>query len=282
MTSANEKQRDYWTNQAGLSWVDHATAMDHMLAPVLDQLLKTAALKAGERVLDIGCGSGASTVAISRAVGISGQALGVDISASLLAAARNQARGIDNIAFVESDAQQASFEGTPYDVALSRFGVMFFDDTTAAFANIRRALAPDGRVVFATWAPMSENPSFDIAAKVAERVLGSVPMPDPDAPGPFALKDAGRINSALSNAGFQDISVESQTVNLTPPGNAQQVAELFCEIGPAHRALGFHQADATAREQLISALTKELRPYEAAAGLSIPGVINMATARNRA
>ena len=274
--SRNDDQRAFWSEQAGPIWVAEAEAMDAVFQPVLEALMRTAALAPGERVLDIGCGSGVSTARAAAAVGAAGAAVGVDISASLLASARARFGGIT---FLQADAQTEAWASPAFDAAISRFGVMFFDDFAAAFANIARALRPGGRMAFATWGEIAENPYFTLAARVARDVLGPVPKTDPDRPGPFALRDPARIEAARRAAGLPECAVASEDLLLTPPGDAERVAALLCRIGAANMALNHHKPGPEGEAALRAALAEALEEYAGPKGIRIPARINLVTAR---
>jgi SAM-dependent methyltransferase len=282
MSGGNADQQTFWTDQAGPTWAAQMVAMDDQLAPVLDQLFQRAKLQSGEDVLDIGCGAGTSTLQAARFVGPSGTVLGADISATLLDVAKVRAKALGNIKFLMADAQTHAFETACYDCLISRFGVMFFNDPPAAFANMAKALRPDGRMVFATWGAIPENPYFTLPAKVAKDVIGAVPKTDPDAPGPFAFRDPTRVNAILTAAGLADIEAQEVTLALTPKGDAATVAALMCEIGPAQRALSHFEVDAAGRTRLVHALTEALAALQTPDGIRIPARINFYTARKPA
>ncbi|MBM1688149.1 class I SAM-dependent methyltransferase [Sulfitobacter geojensis] len=282
MSGDNADQQTFWTDQAGPTWVAQMAAMDDQLAPVLAQLLQRANLRAGEDVIDIGCGAGTSTLQAMHQVGPTGTVLGADISATLLDVARARAKTFGNVGFLHADAQTHAFEPAGFDCLISRFGVMFFEDPTAAFANMAKALRPDGRMVFATWGAIPENPYFTLPAKVAKDVIGAVPKTDPDGPGPFAFRDPNRVASLLSAAGLADIEPQEVTLALTPSGDAASVAALMCEIGPAERALSHFEVAPAGRARLVHALTDALAPLQTPDGIRIPARINFFTARKPA
>lgn len=282
MSRDNTEQQAFWTDLAGPIWVAQMDAMDVMLAPVLDGLLQRAALQKGERVLDIGCGAGTSTIAAARVVGEQGHVCGVDISSTLLDVANARSCDQPSLAYLKQDAQTHVFPPQSIDCLISRFGMMFFEDSEAAFANLRNALRPGGRMVFATWGEIPENPFFTLPARVAKRVLGPVPKIDPDGPGPFAFRDPARVADILKAAGLADISIKDVPLSLGPLADADVVAELMCQIGPAERALMHYGANTDARAELFDALVKSLAPYQTAQGIQIPALINFCMARKPA
>lgn len=282
MSVENADQRDFWTDKAGPVWTAQMAAMDAALAPVLDGVFARAALQSDEAVLDIGCGAGTSSLVAAAAVGPRGRVLGADISQTLLSMARIQAENLPHLEFELADAQIYAFTPGSYDVMISRFGTMFFADTEAAFANMARALQPGGRMCFATWGPIPENPFFTQPAAVAKRVIGTVPKSDPDGPGPFALRDTAKVEQILERIGMQDLQTDVVTLDLTPRGGPRAVAEVMCEIGPAQVALEYFEADEAQRETLTLSLMEALAAFETPQGIRIPACINFFTARKPA
>ena len=273
MSAMNADQKDYWSAQAGPIWAAQQARMDALLAPVLDQVLTRAALTHGMSVLDIGCGAGTSTFAAGDRVGAEGRAIGLDISTTLLSIAEDRRDPAGPVSFLEADAQVHPFEPI-FDRLISRFGVMFFDSFDAAFANMARALRPGARLVFATWGPIPDNPYFTLPAQVAKEVLGPLPKSEPDAPGPFALREVDRVLPLLTGAALTEITADTQEVLLTPPGNVAEVVDLLCQIGPANRALAHWEADSAQTAALKSALSDALIQFETAQGFAIPAKLN--------
>jgi SAM-dependent methyltransferase len=175
--------------------VELQESLDNLLSGVLDHLLETAGVEPRQSVLDIGCGTGASVLALCERVGPDGMVEGLDISSQMLARARQRAQdaGLRNARLTLADAQVHPFERQLYDQVVSRFGVMFFSDTVAAFANIANAVKPGGRMTLASWGPLQENPWFSIPRAAAIAQLGEVPPVDPNAPGPMAFHDTERV-----------------------------------------------------------------------------------------
>jgi SAM-dependent methyltransferase len=171
---ANAAQREYWNTVAGPRWVGLAGFVEARVRKVNDLLLARSAVVPGEKVLEVGCGTGAATVPLAEAVGDTGEVVGVDISEPMLAGARQRISqsGLGNITLLQADAQTYRFEPESFDLLTSRFGVMFFSDPVAAFRNLRGALRPGGRLCFACWAPLAENRQWLISYEVAVRHLG--------------------------------------------------------------------------------------------------------------
>jgi SAM-dependent methyltransferase len=253
---ANADQIKFWNGPGGQKWAAHQSDMDRNLADVTAALLPFAAAKPGERVLDIGCGAGQTTFLLADAVGRTGHVTGVDISAPLLGAARSRMNADRNIAFVEADAAACLFR-PEYDLVFSRFGVMFFDDPPAAFANIHKALKPGGRLAFACWRPALENAWVTVPALAARPFLPATPPPDPLAPGPFAFADPGRVEEILTKAGFSGVEVNKLDGVMNLGASADEAAFQMTNLGPLSRALG-EVEDEAVRERVRAAVQTAL------------------------
>ncbi|MGY1650558.1 class I SAM-dependent methyltransferase [Geodermatophilus sp. SYSU D01119] len=203
---ANAAQLGAWDGAQGAFWAAQADRFDRAVARYDAAFLAAAELRPGDRVLDVGCGTGATTRAAAR---ITGSALGVDLSAAMLEVARRRAaeEGVDGARFEQADAQVAAFPPASFDVAVSRTGAMFFADPVAALANVGRALVPGGRLVLLVWQALEANEWMTeiLGALAAGRPL---PVPPPDAPGPFSLADPARIRRVLADAGHAQVEVE--------------------------------------------------------------------------
>ena len=276
--NVNQQQQDFWSSQAGEKWVKHQRDMDALLAPVLQLVLDHAELQAGETVLDIGCGAGTSTVQAAQLVGKTGRCTGVDIADTLLDhAARELDR--DNINWLLADAQTHKFQPNTFDAMISRFGTMFFADTIAAFANIKAALKPNGRVVIAAWGPAPDNPWFMLPAKAAKMQLGQMPKTNRSLPGPFAFEDQNRVVEMLKQAGFSNVESTNHPLKLTATNGLQATAQLCCEIGSASGALQYFNGTADDRKAIGAGIENLFKPFETKDGLHIPASIHLFTAR---
>jgi SAM-dependent methyltransferase len=204
---ANAEQAAAWDGEQGDKWVRFQDQFDRALVHHGEAVLAAAALAPGDRVLDIGCGCGHLTRVAARTVTPTGRATGVDLSAVMLARAREMAASeeLGNVEFVQADAQTADWGPVPYDVAVSRFGVMFFDDAPAAFTNIARGLAPGGRLAVIVWQPLARNEWQRI---VRDALLGGRDLPEPSSgvPGPYGLSDPDDVRAALHD-GFVDVDI---------------------------------------------------------------------------
>src|SRR6185369_15072156 len=182
--------------------------------------MDAAAVAAGERVLDVGCGCGSTTIELARRAGPTGHVVGADISGPMLAdaRARTAAAGLGNVELVHADAQTHAFPPSAFDLVFSRFGVMFFADPTAAFANLRGALRPGGRLAFVCWRSLPENPWMAVPLMAALQHLPPPTIPGPEDPGPFSFADRGRVERILGGAGWSDVTVTPLDETLTLPG----------------------------------------------------------------
>lgn len=261
-------QREYWNSPVGDEWARQADRTDTMFTALTQAGLSALNLQPGERVLDIGCGAGKTALTAAQQVGPNGHVVGVDISQPLLALARQRAEAIGaNIDFIEADAGAADIPGAPFDVAFSRFGVMFFDDPPAAFANIRKSLRPGGRFVFICWRPFTEN-EWTHASLDALTPMLSAPLPPPDTnlPGPLSLSDSAKIRSILDASGWRDVSIEGWEGALILGADPNDAASYLLKIGPSARAIKEHGLDAVAAERLI---VKRLAQAQTSAGVSL-------------
>jgi SAM-dependent methyltransferase len=277
--SQQPTQREYWNSKVGEEWARQADLMDRMLQPLTQPAFDLLDLKPGERVVDIGCGAGATTLAAASYIG-DGQAVGVDISKPLLELARERAsaRGA-NAHFVEADVSAAPLRDAPFDAAFSRFGVMFFDDTAAAFAKIRAALNPDGRIVFICWRTFAENGWSHAPLAALQPILKAPITPaDPNAPGPFQLQDSEKIRTMLAASGWRDIAISpwDGDVLVGGGGDASTAAAFLLRIGPCARAITDQQLDAAQAQHLLADF---LRKHETAAGVALSAACWIVSAR---
>ncbi|MBW4962944.1 class I SAM-dependent methyltransferase [Sulfitobacter sp. CW3] len=276
MSLANHDQEEFWTNNAGPTWVAYERPLDAFLAPVLDGVITRAGLQAGQSVLDIGCGTGGSSVQAGRAVGPDGHVLAVDISATMVARARERTAQMPWIKVALEDAADSPLEAVHFDHVISRFGVMFFADTQTAFENICRAMKPGATLSFATWGQIPANPWFTLPAQIAKAELGAPPKSDPDAPGPFALRDLTKTCAILERAGFTDVNGAAKSMQLALPAGAAEIAALSMHVGPAAGTIKHFNADLPAQTRIQAAMTDAFGQFD---GHAIPAEINFFTAR---
>lgn len=276
MPASNADQIEYWNGQNGAKWVRIQARMDRALAPFSDRAIAAALVQAGERVLDIGCGCGSTTIQLGRQVGPEGLVIGVDVSRPMLEVAR--AAGEDPwVRFVEGDAAAHDFGSERFDLAFSRFGVMFFADADAAFAHIGRAIRPGGRIAFACWRNLSENPWMLQPVLVAKQFVELPPRPGPEEPGPFSFSEPERIRRILSAGGFADIAVEPYDHPMYMGADIDEAVRMAMEVGPVGTAAA--NLDDAARQALMTAMAEPLRAFEGPDGFAAAGAIWCVTAR---
>jgi ubiquinone/menaquinone biosynthesis C-methylase UbiE len=281
-----QEQQDpahYWQSRAGEKWVRNVARMDAQLEALGRLGLDALRLQPGERVLDVGCGAGATTVEIARIVGERGRVCGVDVSPPMLESARERAAfaGRDNIAYVLGDAQVYPFERT-FDALYSRFGVMFFRDPKLAFAHLGRALVPKGRASFVCWQGLEHNAW---ARVLLDAVVGLVPgaeLPEmfkPGVPGPFSLADRAAVRALMEQAGFRKVDVRPVRHSLALGGacSLEEAVEHSLEVGPAGRVL--EAVGATHRSRFREALLTALAPHVADGVVRLDGAVYVVTGR---
>jgi len=280
-TGPNAGQIEYWNDAAGHKWVRLQSMLDTQLEDLGHAAMDAAEIGAGDAILDVGCGCGTTSTEIGRRVGSTGRVLGVDLSAEMLerAAAVAGDAGVAHVRFEQADAQTHDFEAEAFDALYSRFGVMFFADPTAAFANLRRALRPGGRLTFVCWQAVSANPWMLLPMMAAmQHVQLDVP-PDPEAPGPFAFADASRVERILGGAGFDEVRCESLESPLALGGGAgvDQAVDFMLEIGPVSRLTA--DLDDGTRGAVASAIREALAPYDGPGGVRMPAAAWLVRAR---
>ncbi len=276
----NADQAAFWNDRGGQIWVALQERLDAAMAPIAERLVQLAAPAGGEAAIDVGCGAGATTLALGRAVGPSGRVLGLDISAPLVERARTRVppEMAGRVVFRVGDAQTEGFEPGGADLMVSRFGVMFFADPVAAFRNLAAALRPGGRAVFATWAALEENPWFLIARDAAEARLGRGAPPVPGAPGPFALSDAGMMLGLLEAAGFDAGAVRTERIALRQAATLQEAGELAVRMGPASRLLIDLNGSAEDAAAIREAVVERLEGYAGPDGVVVPALVHFFSA----
>ena len=263
---ANQNMAEYWNDRAGPSWVTYQQQLDGQIRILGEMAMDHAGIAAGQRVLDIGCGCGDTSLELARRVGAGARAgfvRGIDLSAPMLDHARQRAalEPALELSFEQADVQTSPLPPAGFEHAFSRFGVMFFDDSIAAFANIRQALTAEGRLSFICWRGLEENPWMSVALNIAfEFVAPPEPTP-PGAPGPFALADADHLKNILARAGYGNISIVAldEEIHLSGPGTVAEAAAHTCRMGPVARVLA--DADEETRQRVEAALKATFTPY---------------------
>jgi len=279
-TIANAAMRRYWNEVAGPRWVQRQAMQEARNVEMLEQLLAAAAPAPGERVLDIGFGTGVTTVPFAQAVGATGHVTGVDISRPMLEAAQGRIaeHGFGNVELLLADAQVHPFPPESFDLVTSRLGVMFFADPTAAFGNLRGALKPDGRLVMAVWAPIAENAHWKIPFEIAVRHLGEPAPQPPHAPGPHAFGDRAYLRGILEGAGYAAISIEPRHFHVRGDSTAA-MAEHVALFGAVQRLMDEKKADAATRQRIISETEAAFSAYVTPDGVRLPATFLLVSGR---
>ena len=270
-SSPNSAQVDHWNEIVGQTWVRYHDQLDRLLEPLGLEALRTLALTAGERVLDIGCGCGHTTLDIAARVGSHGSVVGIDVSAPMLDIARRRPLpvGAGEVEFRQVDAQCAELGRSSFDAAFSRFGVMFFSDPVAAFANVRGALKPGGRVGFVCWRPLQENPWVLEPLEAARPFLPPLRPSDPAAPGPFAFADGGRVRAILSDAGFAEIDILPFDTQIGG-GDLNDALQLALRVGPLGTAI---RENPSCEAHLSGSVKAVLANYVTPIGVLMPAAV---------
>jgi SAM-dependent methyltransferase len=276
MSIANTDQAEHWNSGDDLThWITNQARYDRMNEPFAALILAAADLRPGRHVLDVGCGWGGTTLAAARVIA-PGQAVGLDLSGPMLARAKAAAEvaGLPNAVFQQGDAQVHPLERARFDVVISRFGTMFFADPVAAFANIRSATRPAGRLVFACWQPLAANQWLLVpGAALAEHVPPPAGFGSGDGPGMFAFSDPDRIRQILAAAGWDDIEITSEHVSiLVGGGGSVEDALEFLRTGSMGRTM-LAGADAGTVDRAVSSARAALAPYADAEGVRLGAAV---------
>jgi SAM-dependent methyltransferase len=269
--SMNIEQSTYWNGPAGLRWVEHQAALDRALKPFGQAALERAAVQPGERILDVGCGCGDSVVALSAKAGSSGHVIGVDLSAPMLALARQRLEARDNVELIEADASSLP-NRDDLDLVFSRFGVMFFDDPVGAFSQLRAALHRGGRLVFVCWRGLTDNPWTQLPTDVVREVWPEAPPPITSniGPGPLSLADSAEISRVLSAAGYSSLAIERfDSPVVLSTGGLDEAVDFAMNAGPATRMLA--DAAPAIRDAARQRLAAVLAPHRSDVGYTLAG-----------
>lgn len=277
----NAQEIGNWNEQMGRSWALLHERLDRQIAPIGEAAMERAGFRSGEQVLDVGCGCGETSLTIAGRIA-PGQVVGVDVSAMLLdiAARAAAAKGVKNVSFIEDDAQTHAFQREAFDVIFSRFGVMFFDDPTAAFTNLRRATPPGGRLAFCCWRNPRENLWLSMPMQAAGHLLPPLPPSDPNAPGPFAFADRDRVASILADAGFDQVDIQpfDTTTGAESLDDSVFLSMRVGQLGSALRQIG---PDDELKRKVAEALRAGLQPYVQGGEVRMPAATWIVSARNR-
>lgn len=260
LSQVHAAQIAYWNGVGGDRWVAQQAHTDAMLAPVAAAAIGHAAPQPQERLLDIGCGCGATTLTLAERLN-GGHITGLDVSAPMLAIAQARGAGIANVTWICADAATYPFTPGSFDMLFSRFGVMFFGDPPAAFANLRRAARRGARLVFACWQPIVENPWMQVPLAAAQACLPPLPQPGPEDPGPLAFADPDRVTRILTGAGWAPprFTPFRFPIDLAGRRGLDAAVEQTTHIGAAARAMA-DQPEAL-RIAVIAAIRAALAPH---------------------
>jgi SAM-dependent methyltransferase len=283
MAADNSEQIAEWNGALGQRWVAMQREIDRIVVPFGDAALKAAAPQPGERVIDVGCGCGDTSIEIARIVGEAGTVLGIDVSQPMLEVARSRGALLNcaHLAFREGDASEAGLPANT-DLLFSRFGVMFFSQPSQAFSHLRKSLRTGGRCVFVCWRAPRDNAWAMTPLSAARTAMGVTPTPaDPDAPGPFAFADDERLRTILSLAGFDAIDIQRFDAVLSLGATPRSAAEGTVQIGPVSRFV--REVGAEHLPIILDAVERTLAPLAAPDGhVSLNGSTWIVAATNPA
>lgn len=268
---SNAEQIEYWNEVSGPKWVAMQEELDEQLEPLQGALIAYIGAKSGDAILDIGCGCGATSLALAGIVGAGGSVTGLDISRPMLdrAMQRGEQAGRENISFEEGDAQTQVLDDAAYDIVTSRFGIMFFADPLTAFVNFKSSLKADGCLTFMCWRSMQENPWMTVPVMAASKHIELPPPPEPGAPGPFAFADKERLGGLLRDAGFASVEIEGFDNEMTMGrgSDLDESIEFITKIGPLSRLL--QDADGETVEKVKRAIREAVKPYQTSNGVEL-------------
>lgn len=270
------EQPALWKGAGGRGWVASQELLDQTYQPLEDLLVDAVSSETTSRVLDVGCGTGSTTVAIARRLGARGRCTGIDISEPMIAAARDcAAREGASAIFIMADAQTYPLERASFDGIVSRFGVMFFDDSVEAFTNLRRAAAAGALLRLIVWRSAADNPFMTTAERAAAPLLPDLPARRPNEPGQFAFADRDRVRRILEESGWSEIDIQPIDVPCAMPENA--LVRYLTNLGPVGRIL--QQADDELRARVVATVRPAFAPYVHGAEIRFTGACWMIGAR---
>ncbi len=259
----NAEQIEYWNERGGPQWVKLQERLDAQIGPLGLVALAQAAARPGESVLDVGCGCGHTALALAEQVGPRGSVTGIDVSRPMLGRARErqQEQQLQHLTFLHADAQTHQFEPASVDLIFSRFGVMFFEDASQAFGNLRTALRPGGRLCFLCWQELQKNDWVRVPLQAAAQHVPLPPRPEPGTPGPFSLADSNRVRGILDSAGFRNVRCQPHETNISVGGatGVDGAVAFLLAIGPVASLL--RESDAETRRSVAEAIHTALLPY---------------------
>ena len=281
MSEVNKNQKDFWSGKGGDIWVERQNAMDTMLSPLGEAALNKLNFNEKENVLDIGCGCGHTTLNIAKRIGPSGNVTGLDISEPMLKRAKESAveMSITNTSFKCVDVQTEDLGDQIYSAAFSRFGVMFFEDSIAAFKNINKSLISGGYLSFVCWQSPAVNPWQSLFIQEVKKFL-DLPSPPPRSPGPFAFMESEYVSSILEESKFQDITIEGHEaeVNMFSGRSLSDSVKDYISINPVVTQM-LKESSENQIAEIVNSGIEAFSPYYSEKGLIFPSATWLVTAR---
>jgi SAM-dependent methyltransferase len=277
-TQVNQAECEFWAAEGPQQYVEHGDRWETMMAPFGAAMFDGVALQPGERVLDVGCGWGATTVEAADRVAPTGSVVGIDFSAPMLAAAAQRTADLANVALLEADAQTYPFEPESYDAVISRFAAMLFDNPPAAFANLHRALKPGGRLAFVCWQDPLKTEWVAVAMAAAVPLVGRPPdLGEPGAPGPFAFADGDRARRLVAAGGFDEVTLEPVTRPQRIADHADDAVAFVLSLPETRQLLNGVPEDTVAK--VTGALRDAFTPHAGPHGVVTDATAWLVTAR---
>ncbi len=271
----NQKQIEFWNGDAGKKWVGEQEKMDQMLNPLSDVAIDIAEPRFDERVMDVGCGCGATSVELARR---GAKVWGIDVSAPMLSRARKRGEEYPGMVFTEADASSYDFS-SEQQLIFSRFGVMFFANPVEAFTNLRSALVPRGRMVFLCWQAANNNEWISRVGQAVKKFLPEpTDVPDPRTPGPFAFAEQAYLEGILSQAGFQNVEFQSLSIDLKLASTVEEALDFQSNIGPLSAVIA--QLEGKTRDEALNAAKEVLQDSMSAEGIKLGSAVWLVTASN--
>ena len=283
-TRSGAVTKEAWQDVSGQKWARQQERTDAQLGPLGLPAIEALGLGAGERVLDVGCGAGQTLLQLAERVGPSGWVTGLDVSGPLVDQARQRVArsGNDRIDVVLGDAETMRLPPPPYDALFSRFGVMFFQDPAAAFANLARALRPGGRLAFLCWQALQKNPWAFEPLQAVRSLAPDQPVPEmlsPEKPGPFRFSDPDLVRGYLTKAGLRDVAIVPHETPMSIGGarSADEAVDFALDIGPAARFIS--ELPPERHAQVRPLLARVFEPARGAGGVRMMARTFVVTAR---
>ena len=274
----NTAQGKFWNDKPGQSWVKYDTVMNQRLENITNLLFQAVGKTFASNGLDIGCGTGSTTLKLSGLLGGDARVKGIDISGPMLNSARKKISEKDKISFIEADAQTYKFLPNNFQIVISRFGVMFFEDPVKAFRNIRGAMSPGANLTFVCWAPYDKNEFFSLPFETVSHFTGSVLDIEPHAPGPLAFSDKEYVKKILTAADFSNVDIKQLETSLVTTDTPHEDAEILMNIGFGARALREAELDEMMRGRVYDRFVKNSQDRHSDGLIRYSATINLVRA----